>query len=387
MELIWKVTTVGETNQAGEKLLCCETKSISEVVVRFQLELLSRLGSPKNRALARFRKYFEDRQPNTGADAFSWVVVDSYWEDADGRQIEASEARERLFRIPPRSLILQSTKPHDIAWQIAVAEKENLFGPAGIKPSEHQTYVLRSFTRDAWVLKNSRFLSGTAFSLSRTEGEPLRLEVSDDENVHHYLAVFRRLYGHNEPANYECACNAVAMLAPETAFATWLAAERKSVARYLSKPAHFWPLQKKLTSFNVSQLISNFMYGRFLHQSEVEHEQQRAEWSREAGSVDLLEATFYQATLQLGCHFVNWGQWTARFCRHHGVELTIDTQGNTIRDPHVGRDTRLDQLSTEQRSHFDTLAAELASHLRATTNGNRFDLCLKAARDSLLDVL
>ncbi len=390
LELAWKIAVVDHANKRGDKLVCCRTESLECVVTRFQLELLSKLGNEKNRALTRFRKHFDERKPDYAhANAIATVLVDRYWEDDSGQQISDAEAYERLYKIPKDSVRIVDTAPHYVKWQISLANGEPPFGEALSTPTSHQVNVLRRFTLDAWELKNSKFLAqGGAFSLSGSTDTNLQLHVADPESVNHYLAVFRRLYGEGEKANYTNVCDTTAVLVPGSPFSHWIAAERKKLKQYLGQAAHFWPLQQNVSSFNVSQLISNFMYGRFLHQSRAEHEGERARWAIEAGSADLLEATFYNAIMRIGRSFVDWGQWTARLCIALGINLMTDSQGNKIIDPYLNRDLRLDRLSKEHRETFETLAAELAAELReADTDRQSFSYYLVSARNHLIDVL
>jgi len=384
----WKIQVVAEGAKRTDKVLFCRTEDISDIVTRYRLEFLARTKSFGSRKALEFRNLFSSEIVRYPDDDFSSLFVEGYWEDQSGNSISEAEAMQRLFNVPKDSLRLESTKPHSIRFQVALANGDAPFGPTLPTFSSHEQFILRHFTEDSNLLALSRFRQSSSFSL-KSAGGVRTLETAGVEHISHFLAVFRRVYAPGENANFRGVCDIVHQRLENTPFADWLAGERKALNRYLSSPASSFIVNNGRTlTFNAEQLVHTFLYEKYLHQPDAENEMERAKRAAEVGGPETLEALFYFVITDISTFFTNWGRWTRKLCALAAIDLSRDSTGAAVSIVKEPTKSPEEKLSPEHRTDFEEYVAKIAFALRSNEADSNLDAsaCFAKAK-SILRVL
>jgi hypothetical protein len=367
MTITWKIDVVGENANRTSRTVHCSLDDISDPVTRYQILLLSKLGFRRNQKLAKFRQFFSsvENTQHSQTGEFSVLFVDNYWENEAAHQLTPQEARRRLHGVAHDVIPLVGTDPHWIEFQVAILNNEPFFGTQKPILSEPQQFTLRHFVSDAQELARSRFYSQpSSFSLTGSRNGPQLLKTIGAEHVGHFVAVFRKLYGHKEHSNFKKACDAVQLSIGGTPFGKFLAMDRRDLNKYLDKDAGTWPLPGKQFSFKNSELIRVFLYSKYLHQPDPIAEAELGRMASEVGGIARLEAEFFFTVFHVATKFVNWASWIRNLCEFAGMDLSQDTRAPATGNGQPHMRIPEDSLSPECREQFDSLALELSYEFR-----------------------
>lgn len=203
---------VRSTRQFDFRDLHLNTKSLDSAT-RALVELLAEDKSTQSRwEMLKYKKLFSEGELEAygdirSFDKFATVGPLEYIEDENGKELSQNEISSIVTGNPDAIMIPSGTKQHELDYMLA--EKKPL-PLSDIKMTDDELRLIGNFVHDLTELQSSALIKDGPGSLQilgqspleRAEYTDCRIEtaVSDDE-IRSFVAIFRRLYMQDEPAN------------------------------------------------------------------------------------------------------------------------------------------------------------------------------------------
>ncbi|MBL9084765.1 MAG: hypothetical protein JNK76_23370 [Planctomycetales bacterium] len=340
----------------------------STLKAAIELAVLSQEGN-YDREMVKFRGHFaeiaaEQLEEHLLGVGYKNVQLIEYFEDQDGNEVSLDEIARICSGSMQARMIPPGAKQHDINFILSSQEPLDV---ATVQLSLDETRIFGQFTRDLRELVESKFFQSGACKLTTVGGTSpdacMSAKVSTSASaaeIRSYVTSFRRLYLHEEPANFQKSATTFARRFRDNPYGQWVSEVARDVRKQLDRPYEQWPfLPKGRCTFSARRLIDAYLYTQFIHQPKDDARNKYDACLAELnGDSSFLFWMFLNCVCNLGREMKRSGDvivgWFESYCAYHGVShdtlpsLTDEHPGIGADETHEERRRRLLEEKSEE---------------------------------------